>query len=115
MGAKKEAFHYEFEGPYLGPIGVILGLPAVCYLLVFACNSLGCLTLQPLQVPGFPTGMDFVTWDGIFASVGWMGLMIGLHLVLPGRLIKGVKLSNGKQLTYKLNGAHIKSSTIILP
>eukprot|EP00976_Prorocentrum_cordatum_P074495 1181538-Prorocentrum_minimum.AAC.5 len=105
MGAKRDAFHYEFEGPYLGPIGVILGLPAVCYLLVFACNSSGCLTLQPLQIPGFPEGMEFVTLDGIAVSIAWMALMIGLHLVLPGARIKGVKLSTGNQLTYKLNGA----------
>mmetsp|Transcript_12034 Transcript_12034/g.20343 ORF Transcript_12034/g.20343 Transcript_12034/m.20343 type:complete len:430 (-) Transcript_12034:329-1618(-) len=113
MGPKKEGFVYEFEGPYLGPIGVILGLPAVCYLLVFACNSSGCLNLQTLEVPGFPAGMSFVTWEGIVVSVGWFGLMVVLHLILPGQRVQGVKIaykddkgaSRDKQLTYKLNGA----------
>lgn len=52
--------HFEFFGPYLGPIGIILGLPAVCYALVWACNAGGCLALTPqLSLPGFPPGQRF--------------------------------------------------------
>jgi hypothetical protein len=45
MGASDD-FVWEFNGPYLGPIGVTLGLPAVCYLLVALCNGEQCLSLS---------------------------------------------------------------------
>lgn len=52
--------HFEFMGPYVGPLGIIFGLPAVCYALVWACNVGGCLELAPrLSVPGFPPGQRF--------------------------------------------------------
>ena len=34
--------HYEFGGP-IGAMGIIFGLPAVCYGLVLFCNADGCI------------------------------------------------------------------------
>ena len=34
--------HYEFGGP-IGALGIIFGLPAVCYGLVLFCNANGCI------------------------------------------------------------------------
>lgn len=28
-------------GPWIGPLGIMLGLPGVCYLLAFTCNAGG--------------------------------------------------------------------------
>ena len=28
-------------GPWIGPLGIMLGLPAVCYALVYTCNAGG--------------------------------------------------------------------------
>ena len=28
-------------GPWVGPLGIMLGLPGVCYLLVYTCNAGG--------------------------------------------------------------------------
>lgn len=55
MSRPSGEFVYEFQGPYLGPAGVIIGLPLVCYMLVAACNADHCLShLNP------PTGLDWV-------------------------------------------------------
>lgn len=32
---------YEFMGPWIGPLGIMLGLPGVCYALVYTCNAGG--------------------------------------------------------------------------
>ena len=96
--------HYEFFGPYLGPIGIILGLPLVCYGLVYACNADGCMHLSPFSIPGFPADQKFFTWEATGVFLGWMALQTALHLILPGRKVQGVQLSDGTKLTYKLNG-----------
>ena len=36
--------HYEFGGP-VGALGIIFGLPAVCYGLCLFCNSRECIRL----------------------------------------------------------------------
>lgn len=30
---------YHFKGPVLGPLAIVLGLPLVCYLLVYCSNE----------------------------------------------------------------------------
>lgn len=101
--AHKEV-HYEFFGPYLGPIGIVIGLPLLCYALVYACNADGCMHLSPFSIPGFPADQRFFTWEATGIFLGWMALQVALHLILPGRKLQGVQLPNGSRLTYKLNG-----------
>jgi delta14-sterol reductase len=96
--------HFEFFGPYLGPIGIILGLPLVCYALVYACNADGCMHLSPFSIPGFPANQRFFTWEAAGVFLGWLAFQAALHLLLPGQKFQGAKLSDGSQLTYKLNG-----------
>ena len=47
---------YEFLGPWIGPVGIMLGLPGVCYALVYTCNAGGgpCLLdgWQPQELSG---------------------------------------------------------------
>ena len=38
---------FEFMGPWIGPLGIMLGLPGVCYALVYACNAGGEHSLKP--------------------------------------------------------------------
>ena len=38
---------YEFLGPWIGPLGIMLGLPGVCYALVYTCNAGGEPSLKP--------------------------------------------------------------------
>eukprot|EP00854_Cymbomonas_tetramitiformis_P026331 gene26331-32292_t len=105
MGDSAENFHWEFSGPYLGPVGIMFGLPLVCYALVFACNSSGCMAFgNGISFPGFPDNSEFFSSQGVQVAIAWMVLIFMLHLILPGARTQGVKLSTGAHLTYKLNG-----------
>ena len=77
-GAKSKQPEYEFLGPWIGPLGIMLGLPATCYLLVCACNSRGCLALaRPLQLPGLPPGTPLFTLEAAAAVAAWIALQVG--------------------------------------
>lgn len=101
-GAKE--VHFEFSGPYVGPAGIMIGLPAVCYALVYACNSQGCLQLSSHSIPGWPAAQQFFTWEACAVFFAWMAAQITLHFILPGPREKGVQLPDGSRLTYKLTG-----------
>lgn len=110
MGADQE---YEFMGPVLGPVAVMVGLPAVCYGLVYACNAEGCLSFRSLSVPGFPSRTQLISAEAFAAILGWLAFQIVLHLLMPGKHIRGTLLANGKRLTYKVNGKC--TSCLVLP
>lgn len=96
---------FEFFGPYLGPLGIVFGLPAVIYALVYACNASGCMHLAPaFSIPGFPRGQRLFSWQALAVYVGWFVLQVALHLLLPGKRRQGVVLADGSRLPYKLNG-----------
>lgn len=96
---------FEFFGPYVGPLGIVLGLPAVIYALVYACNASGCMHLAPaFSIPGFPPGQRLFSWQALAVYVGWFALQVALHLLLPGKRRQGVVLPDGSRLDYKLNG-----------
>lgn len=100
--------HHEFEffGPYLGPLCIMLGLPAVCYALVYACNGSGCMHLAPrFSIPGFPPAQRLFSWEALAVYCAWFAAQVALHLALPGKRRQGVVLPDGRRLTYKLNGA----------
>ena len=63
---------YEFMGPWMGPLGIMAGLPAVCYALVYTCNAGGCSVLKgPAHWPGFPPGTSLFTWEATAVFLGW--------------------------------------------
>lgn len=105
MGSKeRDEPHFEFFGPYIGPLGIMVGLPLVCYFLFYACNSDGCLQFAPFSIPGFHPTHKIFSWQACAVYLGWVSLQATLHLLLPGKIVKGTRLSNGLQLDYKLNG-----------
>ena len=76
-GAERKQPEYEFMGPWIGPLGILLGLPAVCYWLVYACNSRGCLALaRPLQLPGLPPSTPLFTLEAAAAVAAWIALQV---------------------------------------
>ncbi|CAK0783472.1 hypothetical protein CVIRNUC_006671 [Coccomyxa viridis] len=104
--AKHRKPEYEFMGPWLGPLGIMLGLPAVCYALVYVCNAGGCDALRgPVAWPGFPEGPPIITWEACAVLSGWLAWQVALHLVVPGPVEQGTVLSNGRKLKYKLTGS----------
>eukprot|EP00939_MAST-03C_sp_MAST-3C-sp1_P001350 g1350.t1 len=109
----KKPFHYEFGGPP-GALGTMIALPIVVYGLYFLCRgpcgsgSEG-FCLGPSNYDRardqIPTSLAEL-WDlkATGYVVGWIAFQIFLERVLPGPRVLGVKLSNGKRLTYPLNG-----------
>ena len=103
---------YEFLGPRLGPAALILGLPAVCYALIAACNGPhGCVggpgdILRRARAggpwPGLPRPL--FTWPAFWAVPSWFAFQAALHLALPGPVVAGAPLRDGRRLAYKLTG-----------
>ena len=64
---------FEFMGPWLGPVGIVAGLPCVCYLLVIFCGSEGCVELLPLKVPPLKLEVaDVYSNAGLAVFLGWL-------------------------------------------
>ena len=95
--------HYEFFGPYKGPVAIIIGLPAVCFGLVAACNTTGC-TSWSLTPPSLPKDWHVSEDRATYAVLGWIVFQVCLWLLLPGKQAQGVLLRDGRRLTYKLTG-----------
>ena len=107
--------HFEFMGPHLTGL-VIVGLPLLTIALLSYCDA-------TLQIP-FDTDALLQTIKLIWQlqediaeivcseAMGKAFLCISLwlvfhsicYLVVPGRLVKGSILRNGKQLDYRING-----------
>ena len=111
--SKRTKPHYEFGGPF-GTTAMLVGLPAVCFGLISACNPRGCSLdprswLSPLAfVPnsGGSGGGAAASFAASFAAVAlWFGSQAALHLLLPGPRIAGAPLPEGRgRLQYKLTG-----------
>ena len=102
-GGLRHDFH--FWGPLFGPVAIMLGVPAVNYLLVYACSSVGCVSFPHL--PNFSQSLAHhrpATVDGFLVVAGWVLGQLLLHLLLPGRRELGAPLPDGSRLTYKLTG-----------
>jgi delta14-sterol reductase len=104
--------HFEFFGPYLGPTGIMLGLPLVCYALAWACNDAGCATLAPPAAPGFAPGARLWSWEAAGVVVAWVAAIAALHLALPGARVQGAPLPDGSRLAYKLNGLRVAAAAL---
>ncbi|PQE33131.1 Delta(14)-sterol reductase protein [Rutstroemia sp. NJR-2017a WRK4] len=111
-----EPHGYEFGGP-LGAFGISFGLPILCYLTTLLCNDIsGCpvpstlspstLTIEKLkQEVGWPANgiWGLTSWDVFGKVLGYYGLSLILHKVLPGEHLEGVELASGGKLKYKFN------------
>ena len=106
---------FEFVGPWLGPVGIVAGLPCVCYLLVFFCSGGECLELFPFKAPEIHFSIsNTYSHAGLLVFLGWIAYVVLLHLILPGRIMEGVKLANGTRLTYKMNGKTMSATCVML-
>mmetsp|Transcript_43519 Transcript_43519/g.111278 ORF Transcript_43519/g.111278 Transcript_43519/m.111278 type:complete len:423 (-) Transcript_43519:208-1476(-) len=113
MAGTSPADEYEFLGPWLGPVGIVFGLPAVCYALVLLCGGNGCATLAPLSMPPVELHRDTLySHAGLGVFLGWVVYVVALHLLLPGKRVQGATLSNGQRLMYKMNGFTVLVATL---
>jgi len=100
---------YEFGGP-IGAFFVIFGLPVVIYALYFFCNKEVCLQ-SPFAFPWqrflgtLPThASELFSWEAAHIYGFWMGLQLFLERVLPGEVVEGSALPDGKRLKYTMSG-----------
>jgi hypothetical protein len=94
--------HFEFMGPYIGPVGILVGLPILVWASAFFCNK-----------SGWPAGLRLPTGADIRASfslevfavyVAWWLFQAALAVVVPGKDVEGVTLRDGSRLKYRING-----------
>lgn len=110
--------HFEFSGPYLGPLGIVFGLPILVWMFSVYCGQSGWPAF-PTSVPSWDSAVSTVkaavpTWEAVAATfswealgvyTAWFALQAVLHVVVPGRVLEGVTLRDGSKLKYKVNGA----------
>eukprot|EP01100_Stratorugosa_tubuloviscum_P015207 TRINITY_DN8589_c0_g1_i1.p1 TRINITY_DN8589_c0_g1~~TRINITY_DN8589_c0_g1_i1.p1 ORF type:complete len:454 (-),score=163.97 TRINITY_DN8589_c0_g1_i1:81-1385(-) len=96
-------FGYEFGGP-VGTFLITLILPIFTIAMFFFCNEKGTLNLKPFKIPEFQLPQTIFTREAFGVFIGWFIFQAILHLIVPGKTMDGVLLSNGKRLKYKING-----------
>lgn len=98
--------HFEFMGPYVGPIGMYTLLPAFVWCYTFFNNS-----------KGWPYIDENISWDYIINAVksswdpsvfltycAYYAMLVLFYFILPGERKEGTVLRNGKKLIYPMNG-----------
>ena len=106
---KSEQVQYEFGGP-VGSAFVMVSLPLVVYGLYFACNADYCLSDGAslanalTHISASLRTTTLWSWEAAAAVAGWFALQAMLYLQLPGPMVHGVPLKDGKQLAYPMNG-----------
>lgn len=112
-GHKKEEIHFEFFGP-IGTFCLLFLLPATTFGLYFLCHRDACVTFLPLNIPSLPKDLVLFSWTAVYAVVGWFAFQALLHLIVPGKDYKGVKLDDGTHLMYRCNAFACFMITLLL-
>ena len=93
---------YEFGGP-VNICFMIIGLPAVIYGLYSFCAPDNC---SVARIPRVPSLQEFVNWQAMVLYSSWFGYHVLIYLSPLGYNAKGMKLKDGSQLEYRMNGIH---------
>jgi len=89
----------------MGPVGtgfMLFGLTGFVYFLCVACNDGGWPELT--WRPSLPELTEAWSWQAFAVVSGWILFQSVLYYVAPGKWVKGVKLQDGTQLEYPING-----------
>ena len=84
-------------------VGIVLGLPALVWAASVYCSAAGWPAL-PAALPGWAELAATFSWEALALYTAWFALQLALHLVVPGAVVDGVRLRDGRTLRYKLNG-----------
>ena len=102
-GTKDAAVEYEFGGPVGAGANVVL-LPLVVVGLAVACDEDFCVgpsawsSFAPPAVEGLASAKAFGV---VFA---WLAFQAALQVFLPGDVVEGTTLPDGRRLPYLING-----------
>ena len=94
--------HYEFLGP-IGTLLMTVGLPSLVFGLYVFCSSDDCSVRLS---PTWPELGSFFHRYAFSTIVLWFLFQMIIYLSPLGRTVKGTKLRDGTQLSYRLNGIH---------
>ncbi len=100
---RKQAITTEFE--FMGPIGtgfMLFGLTGFVYFLCVACH--GDTWPDLTWRPSLSELQAAWSWNAFAVVSGWFTFQSILYYVAPGQWVKGVKLQDGSQLEYPING-----------
>jgi hypothetical protein len=107
--------HYEFGGPYLGPIGIMVGLPLISFAYATLCGGTSSsaptwpnVDVRALTVDSVVSAIKG-SWDTevFLIYVAYFLMQVVFYLALPAKMQAGVPLKgSGKSLTYPMNGLH---------
>lgn len=101
----------EFGGS-IGAFAIIFLLPLVIYALYYLCNKDVCYTFT-LPWSYDWTGVlnklpksfnDIYSSDALYMYLLWMGFHVVCEKILPGEVVEGVILENGRRLKYTMSG-----------
>lgn len=93
-----------FRRAYL-PLMVLL--PALTYYLWICVTFYGGRAVVPLSWGEFVAFISHVaapTWQAAAIIGGWLGLQTLLQAVVPGKVVQGEPLPDGRRLSYRMNG-----------
>ncbi len=94
---------FEFSGPYFGPLGIILGLPALVWAFANYGHGDGWFAL-PASTPTWEDVKATFSWKAVGVYVAWWSFQALLYLLVRGEEKPGTLLRNGGRLTYRFNG-----------
>ena len=69
---------YEFFGPSVGPLGIVVGLPAVMYGLYGFCGKHGCVSLFPFEYPEPQLPETLLSLEGFLVYFGWILAVVSI-------------------------------------
>ncbi|KAJ3129043.1 erg24, C-14 sterol reductase [Nowakowskiella sp. JEL0407] len=103
---------FEFLG-IPGAISFCILIPVIIVAIhVFCDEKVGCIPYS--QLPDFENFdiKRLFSFTALYAILGWYGLHIILHIIIPGTWVDGTELRTGEKLKYKLNAWSCLIATI---
>ncbi|KAI8988217.1 ergosterol biosynthesis ERG4/ERG24 [Mycotypha africana] len=103
--------HYEFGGP-IGALGMITFLPLLVLFFSTCCDSTGYPSKAFMEDPK-GTILSKMTLYYLYSMIdpsaflvytAFVAILALFYAVLPGDLVPGTELRNGKRLKYRMNG-----------
>jgi hypothetical protein len=101
---------FEFTGPYLGPLGIIIGLPLLVSASAFYYSQTSDWSSWPSQLPSLKDVQTSFSWEALVVYTTWWLFQALLYLLVPATIVPGTLLRDGSRLFYRINGMAVHFS-----